>query len=413
MKHESHTDGFAFGRAFAASFFRVAAALIDNPRVPLLRYAASVAFRVLFLAAASVHAGSVLPNGGFEWVESAGDGIVLPRTWEAERQGDGLVAVVEGRDKAHRGEHALCLAAGTGRAVVRYAAIPLADPATWQGSVWVRGQGELAVTLSVQDGNAWKPCFTKTVKAERDWREVAFNCVPPPAAPVLRLELAGTGGPFDLCLDDVTLGHPGLPTLNLPPAAALSPDAATLLHLPFETPLDEFAFFTRGQVSLADSGQFGKALEQRADAYVAGSADDFLDARQGTIEVWVRLLSPGDDRVARPFVSVPGPAGLWLGKDQYSHIGFGLSSNWGQGSSVTAMGYAWNWQPGVWRHVTACWDRALLQLWVDGRLLGSAKAKNMPRMLGPELRLGAPGLVLDDLRISKTVRYRVPVRLGE
>lgn len=193
---------------------------------------------------------------------------------------------------------------------------------------------------------------------------------------------------------------------DLPPTAELTRDAHTLLLLAFEEPFDPLATFVKGQLDFVEDGRFGKALQQGADAYVAMSAEDFVDARSGTIEVWVKFLSPGDDRVSRAIVTVPGPSGLWLGKDQYGHVSFSIRRFWGQGARVTADGYARTWQPGVWRHVAACWDAQALQLWVDGRLLGTVPARDMPDAFGPELRLGSPGLILDDLRISRSVRYR-------
>ena len=73
------------------------------------------------------------------------------------------------------------------------------------------------------------------------------------------------------------------------------------------------------------------------------------------------------------------------------------------------MGYAGSWQPGVWRHLAACWDKELLQLFVDGKLIGWERNPKLSRFLGPELGIGSPGLELDDLRISDVVRYRQAV----
>jgi len=197
------------------------------------------------------------------------------------------------------------------------------------------------------------------------------------------------------------------PHAATPPTSRLTADANTLLLLAFEEPFDPYAAFVKGHVEFVDDSRSGKALKQGAAAYVAMSAEDFLDARSGTIEVWVKFLSPGDDRVSRPIISVPGPRGLWLGKDQYGHMSFSVRRFWGRGPRVTAEGYARKWPGGVWRYVVACWSPETVQLWVDGQLLGSASARDMPDAFGPELRIGSPGLILDDLRISRTVRCRI------
>jgi hypothetical protein len=47
-----------------------------------------------------------------------------------------------------------------------------------------------------------------------------------------------------------------------------------------------------------------------------------------------------------------------------------------------------------------------MQVFVDGKLIASDVAPKLPRTLGPELRIGSPDLAIDDLRISRTVRYR-------
>ena len=81
---------------------------------------------------------------------------------------------------------------------------------------------------------------------------------------------------------------------------AANPD--TLLLLAFEKPFDPFETFVKGDVAFIADGRFGNALRQGADAYVAMSAEDCIDPREGSIEVWVRFLTPGDDRVSRTIV---------------------------------------------------------------------------------------------------------------
>ena len=96
-------------------------------------------------------------------------------------------------------------------------------------------------------------------------------------------------------------------------------------------------------------------------------------------------------------------------KDQYGHIAFCFSSGWRSLSHATALGYADSWQPGVWRHLAACWDKDLLQVFVDGKLIAWTYNPSLSKALGPELRLGAAAMELYDLRISNVVRYRLPV----
>ena len=220
-----------------------------------------------------------------------------------------------------------------------------------------------------------------------------------------------TEGPTEAWIDDAFVTYPGLKALGLPPERPLTKDEGTLLYLPFEEALNAGGFFVKPQAELTgpEEGRFGRALRLGPEGYVACSAYESFDPEQGTIEVWCKLLSPGSDGVARTIVSIPGPEGMWLGKDQYSPMHFGFSSGWGRLSGVTAMGYADSWQAGVWRHFAACWDKDLLELLVDGKVIGWQRQPKLSRALGPELAIGSPGVEIDDLRISRVVRYRQEV----
>ena len=220
-----------------------------------------------------------------------------------------------------------------------------------------------------------------------------------------------TGGPTEVWLDDVTVAYAGLTPLGLPPEGPLVRDAHTLLYLPFETPFNEDVFFVKGKVLLTREGEgrFGRAVRLGPEGYVACSANENLDPSRGTLELWVNLLSPGSDGVYHSLVGVPGPEGMALRKDQYAHVGFGFCTGWRPLSGATAMGYAHTWQPGVWRHVAACWNAALMQLFVGGKLIAWGHKPALSRALGPELGIGSAGIELDDLRISNVVRYRQAV----
>jgi len=242
------------------------------------------------------------------------------------------------------------------------------------------------------------------------WTQYTFQFDPPADTHTWYLDLA-TSGPSEVWMDDVFAGYPGLKPLGLPPGQAVGQDTNALLHLSFEEPLDEYKFFVKGQVhpSKANEGMFGRSLVMGPEGYVACSANEGLDPQCGTIEVWCKFMSPGNDGMAHNIVSVPGPDGMWFGKDQYSHIGFGFSSGWGTLSHAHAEGYAGRWQPGVWRHFAVCWDKNMLQVFVDGKLAAWTTNPKLSRALGPELGIGAPGMGIDDLRISNIARYRVPV----
>ena len=196
-----------------------------------------------------------------------------------------------------------------------------------------------------------------------------------------------------------------------PPAKALTRDKDTLLLLDFEKWFDEDLYFVRQKAGLSKEGQgvHGKCLQLGAEGYVATSANDNFDCRHGTIEVWFKLLTPPADELSHTLVSVPGMDGMWMGIDQYCHVGFSMSNGWRTVCGLRHEGDAWAWQPGVWRHMAACWDKDMLQVFVDGKLVVWEHNPKLPRFVGPELGIGSPNMELDDLRISKVVRYRQPV----
>lgn len=383
---------------------------------------------------ASVAFGTVglLPNPSFELVEpplptagvAAAGGQApadtwLPRTWAVWAPDGALWRCPDDPALAHSGRRCASFVARQGSGNLRYGPLPAAQPGPWSVQVWARGSGQLVVGAYDVLPERWTRIPQEQVfSLSGVWTPCVATVQLPATSRQWLLELC-TRGPTDVWLDDVLLSCPGVEPVPLPPAAALAKDADTLLYLPFETALDEDAFYLGGAVRLTAAaagpepsdrpgeGRFGRALALGVEGYVACSATENLDPAQGTIEFWVRLLSPGNDRVYRPLLSVPGPEGMDLCKDQYSHISFSFCSGWRALAHAWSDGYAYAWQPGVWRHLAACWDKDLMQLFVDGKLIASVRTPKLPRALGPELRIGSPDVEIDDLRISRTVRYRM------
>jgi hypothetical protein len=367
---------------------------------------------------------SLLPNPSFELVEppppspdvAAGRATLqpddwLPRTWNLWSPDGAVVKCPDDPAQAHSGRRCAHLQAQRGTGQLRYGPMPAPDGRLWTVRLWARGKGKLAAVAYDVTGDVWKPAKDWPFDLDAEWEQPAFEFQPPDGCRKWMLDLV-TRGPTDVWIDDVVVAYPGLTPLGLPPARPLARDANTLLYLPFEEPLSEDTFFVEQKAGLTDDGLFGKALGLGPGGYVSCSASGNLDPTQGTIEVWCKLLSPGSDNIARPIILVPGPEGMWLGKDQYSHVGFQFSSGWGRLSGAVAMGYAYSWQPGVWRHIAACWDKDLLEVFVDGKLIAWQNNPKLSRALGPELSLGSEGMELDDLRISNVVRYRQLVPPG-
>lgn len=377
---------------------------------------------------------NLLPNPSFESVEpppptpqiAAAGGQAppetwVPRTWDLGSTGAPAWRCLDDPGQAHNGRRCMALAAPGGSGWLRYGPVPAHRTGPWTLAVWARGTGTLTLGAYEVRPERWIRLAAGTAVAlTAEWRQYRCELELPAGCRSWLPELS-VQGPAEAWLDDVTLSCPGLQALPLPPPGPLGRDADTRLYLPFEEPFNEDAFYVGGSVGFTQpaaggtasdqpaEGRFGRALALGREAYVAGSANENLDPATGTIELWFRLRSPGNDRVYRPLLSVPGPEGMALCKDQYAHLSFSFASGWQTLSRAWADGYAARWQPGVWRHLAVCWDREALQVFVDGKLIAWAAAPKLSRALGPELRIGSPDMDIDDLRISRVVRYRVPL----
>jgi hypothetical protein len=360
-----------------------------------------------------------LPNGSFEMVEPPVPTPALkgqpapadqwvPRTWgfwPLPWTFSGY-ALPDDPAQAHSGRRCVRVQTRGEVFAIQFGPIPHFDDRPWTVRFWARGRGQLQAVAyeffhrdpPVRMGE-WP--FTLT----NAWTQYEFQFTPPTNCTTWHLQLVNAGA-AEYWVDDVFVGHPGLKPLGLPPEKALGRDEHTLFYQPFEEPLSEDTYFIKGKISLSNDGRFGKCLALGPEGYAACFGSDKINPKLGTIECWVRLNSPGNDNLTQLFIQVGGPYGLHFGKHQFPHIWFAFFD----GGQAWAETYAVYWQPGVWRHVAACWDKDLLQVFVDGKLVAwEIKPKLLPA-ISSELGIGPAIMDIDDLRISNVVRYRVPLR---
>ena len=337
----------------------------------------------------------------------------LPRTWNVWTHDGAVYTCPDDPAQAHSGRRCVHFVADVGGATVRYGPMPVPDNRVWTVTFWARGRGKVAAVAYDVLPDRWNPVKDWHFDIAKEWKSYEFQMHPKEGSRKWLFDI-GTEGQAEVWIDDVVVTYPGLKAIGLPPEGPLTRDENTLLYLPFEEPLNEDAFFVKQKAAISGPGEgrFGRCLVLGAGGYVATSANENLDPQVGTIEAWIKPLWTGNDGVFHPFVSIPGMEGMSLHKDQYSHVWFGFSSGWATLSYAYADGYAYWWQPGVWRHVAACWDKDLMQLFVDGKLIGWQNKPKLSRSLGPELAIGSEGMAIDDLRISKVVRYRELVPPG-
>lgn len=379
---------------------------------------------LLLVAALAVAqpAANLLPNPSFELVEPpaptrerAAQSLPdppedwLPRTYQVGGDGDARWRCPDDPQQAHTGQRSVLLQAERGTAYLRYGLLPVPNQGMWTVQLWARGEGEVVVGGFRTYPDKWEPIEKETaLPTTPDWQCLRAQ-VEPDAACGWWVAQIRTRGKTQVWIDDVSITGPGLPALPLPPQQALTADEHTLLYMPCDELPDPRQFFIKGEVRAGQEGRFGNCLELGPGAYLACPTEGHVQPGAGTIELWVNLLSPGSDGVGVNLVSVTGWDGLGFWKDQYSHISFDFHANWAPLSRAWADGYAYSWRPGVWRHLAACWDKDLMQVFVDGKLIACAYQPRAPESLGPELHLGDAGMKIDDLRISDIVRYRLPV----
>ena len=121
-----------------------------------------------------------------------------------------------------------------------------------------------------------------------------------------------------------------------------------------------------------------------------------------------------DDGISQHFVGVTGMNGMYFGKHVYGNLTLGFSNGWrGLCGTSAGMSAATTWQPGVWRHFVACWDKDALELYVDGKLVAWQAKPTLAKALEDSLCIGGSNWGVDtgsfdfaDLRISDIARYK-------
>ena len=101
--------------------------------------------------------------------------------------------------------------------------------------------------------------------------------------------------------------------------------------------------------------------------------------------------------------------GMSFGKNHHSHLQFCFSHSWRSLGNMLLLGRARLWRANSWHHLAVTWDSEMMQFFIDGALADWTLYPELAPILGAILEIGDPGVVLDDLRVSRTVRYRVPV----
>ena len=130
----------------------------------------------------------------------------------------------------------------------------------------------------------------------------------------------------------------------------------------------------RGGALLAP-GRFGRALSVPRGAFgIAYATEKNIDARQGTVEFWVRGKFPrptaaDPQKVSLPFFTAGcDQTGLGIFRSQYNHVGCVVNEGYkGTMSLVFSNAGENRIDDGKWHHLAVTWDAEHAALFLDGR----------------------------------------------
>jgi hypothetical protein len=384
---------------------------------------------------------NILPNPSFESTEppvptaqtaktGAPSDHWMPRTWEVSISQGATYRCPDDAKQAHSGRRCVYFQTAGPGAVLRYGPLPVFDKQPWTASVWLRGKGTAVLSAFEYDSN--QPFKRAEVPLTADWKQAQVQVSPPEKAQQWSVDIAHTG-PVEMWIDDASVTHPALAPLMLPPNKPLGKDQHTLLYLPCEKAheeklegnvrfitLDGFELIGAGKFELSKQGDGpfgGKSMGLWPGSSIFCSASQYLNPSSGTVEMWIKFRTARDDGISQHFVGVTGMNGMYFGKHVYGNLTLGFSNGWrGLCNTSVGMSPATTWQPGVWRHFVACWDKDALELFVDGKLVAWQTKPTLAKGLEDSLCIGGSNWGVDtgsfdfaDLRISDIARYKFPL----
>lgn len=381
---------------------------------------------------------NILPNPSFELTEppppadpahpkESPKELWLPRTWEIWAKGV-QYGCPDDSAQARSGRRCVKIKSdGRAGGVVRYAGIPIFDQQPYTVKVWARGKGTLVLFAGSWNFQAQRAQFTLTDQ----WKECQMQIVGPKDRDWFNLDITHSG-PVEMQVDEASLTHPALAPLNIVPAKPLGKDDHTLLYLPCRKltvtkkvgnvsfmEVDGYEMLGTGRIELskAGAGVYDKSIGLWPGSTLVCSAGEHFNPKAGTIEMWVRPRGVRADSVSHSYVSVIGGDGMYFGKFIWGQMNFFFNTGFRPQCGFDVWpNEATQWQPGVWRHFAAVWDKEMMEMFVDGKLVGFQAKPNLPRSVGDMLSVGGSNWGVDqgsfdfcELRISDYARYKHPI----
>ncbi|MCX6901138.1 MAG: hypothetical protein NT105_20885 [Verrucomicrobia bacterium] len=203
-------------------------------------------------------------------------------------------------------------------------------------------------------------------------------------------------------------------TLAGPPDAPFAPDEYTLLlaHFDKNTSADHSLGLSLadGGGTLIQQGRFGGGivLGRRQTLTFSGKAN--FPGNEGTIEFWIQPQWNGDDGKVHSVFSAAAQDHNQISINKLATGRFGVGM-FGTPRDSTNFVYRRadhdisTWKAGEWHHVAVCWSGGELALWLDDRKMASKTGALPPQKVPDAIRFQGDGCALDELCISRVVRY--------
>lgn len=198
-----------------------------------------------------------------------------------------------------------------------------------------------------------------------------------------------------------------------PPVSPFAPDEYTLLlahfdygcHADFATGGAE----ARGMARIVRQGRFGGAVEIAEGDHLILPGGDNFPGETGTAEFWLRPSWNGNDGQPQSVLSAARDALNYFNINKLPNGRFGVGMAGGTSKEDFVYRRAdynvASWKAGEWHHVAVCWGQGQLGLWLDGRLAAEAPGAVPPRGPVKAIQLSGNGIAVDELQISRVVRY--------
>jgi len=206
-----------------------------------------------------------------------------------------------------------------------------------------------------------------------------------------------------------------------PPDGPFAPDEHTLLLAHFDKSANADhslgLSLADGGGTMAKEGRFGGGIVLGRRHALTFSGKGNFPGNEGTVEFWFQPQWNGDDGRTRSVLSAAAHERNQISINKLANGRFGVGM-FGTPAGSTNFVYRRAdhdisaWKAGEWHHVAVCWGGGELALWLDGKKVSSRTGALPPQGVPDAIRIQGDNFALDELCISRVVRYTGDARVA-